>query len=186
MAGSIHSTTAYLGTGSEVSPIPQITNSWLLSTAVAFWSATCTVRNARYCSREHKKEHRSRLGCCQSDDSRTGMEMHGKTSSQTLNHDIYLNDRHVFPAALTQSAAQLIILEYAPNTYCGSHSPSKGIQLAYTTNTSDVNNTYQVHATASRNKTETNDDCCSREGVRAGRGSSLAVLLTFSKAASTP
>ena len=29
-------------------PFPRLTNSWLLATEVAVWSAACTVRTARY------------------------------------------------------------------------------------------------------------------------------------------
>ena len=45
MAAGIHSINYKYGI--EFPPFPQLANSWLLTTAVADWSAACTVRNAR-------------------------------------------------------------------------------------------------------------------------------------------
>ena len=55
----------------------------------------------------------------------------------------------------------------------------KNTQLVNTAKTSDVN---YMHV----QKQNQNDDCCSRDRVRAGRGSPCAVQLPFYMAASPP
>ena len=63
--------------------------------------------------------------------------------------------------------------------------PVKGIQLAKTKDySSDVHNRYIL--LPREKKSEKNEDCCSCDGARAGRGSPCAVLLPFFMAASSP
>ena len=98
-------------------------------------------------------------------------DMELKMANLTKNHQTNINDRHVFPDCLAKGAAQLWY--HAPGIYLRGAFPTKGIQLANTTKTSDINIMYMLHKQLPRKNTNINKLwlLLSSRCVRAGGGS---------------
>ena len=78
----------------EFLQFPQLTNLWLLTTAVAVWSAPCTTVAVNTWNTTDRCR-----GCCQSDDSRACSEIKAIEPKTQIN----INDRHVYPDCLIKS-----------------------------------------------------------------------------------
>ena len=165
-------------------PFPRLTNSWLLTTAVGCCLEYCLRRTKRtvVVVDAEKNTPTYCLGCCQSDDSRAYSEKEQSIKKPSHKYQrlpclpglSFGKKKRCCTANIPRS---LIIAEAIPHE---GHTPRQ-----HYTKTSHVNNRVCICYCLIK-KHKINDDCCSRDGVYAGRGSSCAVLVAFSMAASSP
>ena len=122
----------------------------------------------------NQEERTCCLMCCQSDDPRACIEK--EQSNQKLPFEYQRPPRLPGqPDKVHSAATTLFKIE-------GVRSPRKGIYSS--TNTTKASHVSNMHCRLVKDARK-NDDCCSRDGVRTGRGSPCVVVLSSYMAASS-